>query len=583
MLITIDGYAATGKSTITRLLGQRLGIPAFSSGLLYRAVAMLLLPRIGEKNEVRDSDISYAQGRQYRLAEGGSGLFIDEVYYETELRSRAVTNIVAHVSADARVRAIINRLLLDLTTVYSSFVIEGRDMGTVVFPGADYKFFFESKLKVRLEAIGGDLSASEKEELEEGLKLRDERDSNRTNAPLRVDSRAVRVDPFARGIDKTVADMEAIVLEKWSAPCGPDNVFNGQLLEIESMTGNAIVILNKPSFENLPALANAGAAVFRDHPMHTSHAFMLFREYCIPYIVGAGEKFEPFIAQNISLVCDKGVGRIYPDSMTVNLPVKESTVSHCVLNSTEKGMSHNSRQGAKVCATRGEFMLLQHISKHPLAILESSAEKTALQGSLKRMLLFGSSHFDELIYRLSDFSSDNLNHLELFGLYDKQESNPVLGDRGAYRLLNKHNQLLDLELGVVAELHRGGITNISLLIPYVRSPNEAATMVGRVREQFQGAIGSMIEVPAMIWQAVQYEGLFDYLVIGCSDCLQLLGGASRELFPLGDGHAQQFLVEILQRYLLPQITPNKRVFITSKSVYNDLRLHNLQSNLLYLG
>lgn len=175
-VITIDGPAASGKSSVARLVAEALGVPYVSSGLLYRAATYLAgsagvplgdeaaIVALLEGLAVR---LETPAGRPNRVTVGGAALD------DARLHSLAVDAGVSEVARHPRVRGWVDARLRDLG---GRFVVEGRDMGTAVFPGAAHKVYLEAPAEVRaarrVGERGGDLAA-----VAEALRLRDRRDA----------------------------------------------------------------------------------------------------------------------------------------------------------------------------------------------------------------------------------------------------------------------------------------------------------------------------------------------------------------------------------------------------------------------
>jgi len=215
IVVAIDGPAGAGKSTVTKRLARELGYALLDTGALYRTVAL-----VGERQGVswddeaglaqvaRDLDVDFHfEGGVNRVTVGGDDI--------TEaIRSPHISEGASVVSALPGVRA----ALLDLQRrlgAAGGVVAEGRDIGTVVFPGAEAKFFLTASAEVRARRRCDEMQAAGREvdfqsTLEE-IRIRDDRDSNRAVAPLSQAQDALRVDSSEMGIDEVVALMHAKV------------------------------------------------------------------------------------------------------------------------------------------------------------------------------------------------------------------------------------------------------------------------------------------------------------------------------------------------------------------------------------
>jgi len=211
LLITIDGPAGAGKTTVSRELARRLGYTYVDTGALYRAVALAAIRDTRAlEDEKRLPELCDSLALQFRETETGLRLFMDGEDISDHLRTQQITMLASALSARPAVR----RFLLDIQRDMGrngGAVFEGRDMGTVVFPNADIKFFLYADPGVRamrryqeVSAKGIKISLSE---ISETMKRRDEEDSTRDLAPLRPAEDAVQVDSTALGIDEVVETM----------------------------------------------------------------------------------------------------------------------------------------------------------------------------------------------------------------------------------------------------------------------------------------------------------------------------------------------------------------------------------------
>ncbi len=175
LIVTLDGPAASGKSSVARRVAQALDVPFVSSGLLYRAATYIVLEH--NVNPEDEAAVLAFLGRHdvELIARRGAP---DRVLFDGEDVSARLhtTSVDANVSAVARhpgVRAWVNARLREIR---GSFVIEGRDMGRVVFPNAAHKFYLSAPAEVRAARRVGERDMS-LQEVARALKLRDERDA----------------------------------------------------------------------------------------------------------------------------------------------------------------------------------------------------------------------------------------------------------------------------------------------------------------------------------------------------------------------------------------------------------------------
>jgi len=177
LIITIDGPGASGKSSVARLLARALRVPYVSSGLLYRGVAYQVL-RHGVDPDDEEAIVRLLERRPLRLEPDAEGnrVYAGDEDLTPHLHTDAVDAVVSAVARHPRVRAYVNERLRE---VPPPFVVEGRDMGTAVFPHAPYKFYLTASPEVRARRRARE-RADDVAAIEKMLRLRDERDAKQS-------------------------------------------------------------------------------------------------------------------------------------------------------------------------------------------------------------------------------------------------------------------------------------------------------------------------------------------------------------------------------------------------------------------
>ena len=206
MIIAIDGPAGTGKSTIASIIADKLNVTFLNSGSFYRALTLSLLDSNKDlKNESEVIEFCKKQQLEYK----NSHLFLNGVDVEHSLHEDRVSANVAQLSAIVEIRHLVNERMREITESLS-IVCEGRDMTTVVFPNADYKFYLDASLEVQAERrFNQGVSNLSLEEIKESIRKRDEIDRNKKEGALRIAEDAIYIDTS----NLTIEDVCAIMLK----------------------------------------------------------------------------------------------------------------------------------------------------------------------------------------------------------------------------------------------------------------------------------------------------------------------------------------------------------------------------------
>lgn len=204
MVITIDGPAGSGKSTVARLLADRLGVRYLDTGAMYRAVALAVL-QAGVRETDQDAVAAVADEVQIRFE--GKQLFLNDADATRDIRSPDVTAVSSIVASCPAVRQRLMTLQREIGRD-GSMVTEGRDQGTVVFPDADHKFFITASLDTRARRRQQELAVKGSHldfgVVRDQLRQRDERDEQRAHAPMKPAANATIIDTSEMSIGEVV-------------------------------------------------------------------------------------------------------------------------------------------------------------------------------------------------------------------------------------------------------------------------------------------------------------------------------------------------------------------------------------------
>ena len=207
LLITIDGPAGAGKTTVSRTLADRLGYKYIDTGALYRGVAYEAeLRKIAQDDDNALEKLCAGLDLKFIRQKNGLRLFSRDSDITDLIRTPEITMLASAVSA----RPVVREYLLSLQRELGKkkgVIFEGRDMGTVVFPDADLKFFLAASRKVRARRRYKELeSASQQtlQEVEKEMTRRDKNDSSRKLAPLKPAADAIFIDSTELSISEVV-------------------------------------------------------------------------------------------------------------------------------------------------------------------------------------------------------------------------------------------------------------------------------------------------------------------------------------------------------------------------------------------
>tara|TARA_B110001469_G_C9613459_1_gene305258 strand:- start:515 stop:1204 length:690 start_codon:yes stop_codon:yes gene_type:complete len=202
IIIAIDGYSSCGKSTIARALAKRLNYVFVDTGAMYRGVSLYILRNNIDWQNSSEKEVESILDKititfEYNAETKNSDTILNDENVEEEIRGKEVSEVVSQIS---QLRAIRTRMvsLQQKAGLKKGLVMDGRDIGTKVFPKAELKLFMTADPKIRAQRRFNELKSKGKEssieEIEENLKIRDYNDTHREEHPLKKAIDAIELD-----------------------------------------------------------------------------------------------------------------------------------------------------------------------------------------------------------------------------------------------------------------------------------------------------------------------------------------------------------------------------------------------------
>ncbi|RKY46216.1 MAG: (d)CMP kinase [Candidatus Omnitrophota bacterium] len=214
MIIAIDGPAGSGKTTVSRLLAKQLGISYLDTGALYR---VLTLKALEENINLNDGETLQKLASTMNVKIEGERIYLDDREVTVEIRTPLIDKNISQVASHPQVREVMVNLQRKITYC-KDYVVEGRDITTVVFPHADYKFYLDADFNERLQRRYKELKEKglsvSWEHLEEQLRKRDEADFTRKVAPLKKAEDAIYIDTTNLTLSEVVNKLLSYIKKK---------------------------------------------------------------------------------------------------------------------------------------------------------------------------------------------------------------------------------------------------------------------------------------------------------------------------------------------------------------------------------
>ncbi|MHC4727907.1 MAG: (d)CMP kinase [Planctomycetota bacterium] len=219
MIITIDGPAASGKSTAARLLAEKLGASFLDTGAMYRAVTLAAMQaRIDMSDEDKLLDVIQKSEFQFSIIDDTMAVCINGTDVTEQLRSPKVTANARYIASSPKAREKLVRMQRQFAADRQKIVTEGRDQGTVAFPDADIKFYLKADLAERAKRRQADLRAKgvdqSLEQIQKAIGNRDKSDRDRAVGPLVPAEDAVIIDTTDLTIEGVVEKLLSYVKEE---------------------------------------------------------------------------------------------------------------------------------------------------------------------------------------------------------------------------------------------------------------------------------------------------------------------------------------------------------------------------------
>jgi len=209
LIVTVDGPAASGKSTVARLLAERLGASFLDTGAMYRAVTLAAMQAGVDMNNEEEL-IGVLKNSEFGFAakEGKLMVLINGVDVTAQIRESEVTANARYIASAEKLREKLVQMQRQFAAGEEKIVTEGRDQGTVVFPDADIKFYLTAeaieRAKRRQAELQANGSSQSLEQIQVAIEERDKSDANRAMGPLKPADDAIVIDSTDLSIEEVV-------------------------------------------------------------------------------------------------------------------------------------------------------------------------------------------------------------------------------------------------------------------------------------------------------------------------------------------------------------------------------------------
>lgn len=205
MIVAIDGPAASGKGTVAKLLAKKLSLETIDTGAMYRAVTLYAI-----RNNLKTNEEIIEATKKLKIELKGNKVYLNKEDVSKEIRTPQVTEKVSPISSIYEVRVILINLQRKIAKG-KNIVMEGRDITTVVFPDADFKFYLDATLEERARRRLIDYEKHNKkmtiEDVEEEIRIRDKMDMEKDYGALKRTDNQIYIDSTKMNIEEVVDEM----------------------------------------------------------------------------------------------------------------------------------------------------------------------------------------------------------------------------------------------------------------------------------------------------------------------------------------------------------------------------------------
>jgi pyruvate,water dikinase len=309
--------------------------------------------------------------------------------------------------------------------------------------------------------------------------------------------------------------------------------------EIGIINSGDVLVAPQTNPDYVPAMKKA-AAIVTEHGGRTSHAAIVSRELGIPAVVGA-ENAMKILKDHEIITVNGSTGEVFRGKVLFASNEKSLTKDKITTNTkiyvnlaeTEEIKKVSKLDVDGVGLLRAEF-IIANIGIHPKSFIKSKTEHIFIGKLYQDLLKFARGFSPKpVIYRATDFKTNEYRHLQHGSYYEPKEENPMLGFRGAYRYINDP-QIFMMELEAIKKVYQDGFGNLHLMIPFVRVPWELIQIKKLVEKSGLTNFKSfklfmMVEVPATALQIEEFLKIgIDGISIGSNDLTMMLLGVDRD-------------------------------------------------------